>query len=150
VLAGMLQTMGIPARSIPAPGPPRSALYRSLLAGRNVLVIADDAATAAQVRPLIPAPGGAAVLVTSRGRLTGLAGARVVALSGLPDEDALTLPGRPAGPARIAAEPAAAHAIVAACAGLPLALRLAGVTLAARPGLSMARLARELNSARML
>jgi DNA-binding SARP family transcriptional activator len=146
VLAGMLQTLGIPARRIPAPGPARSALYRSLLAGRNVLVIADDAATAAQVRPLIPAPGGAAVLVTSRGRLTGLA----VALSGLPDDEALTLLGLTAGPARITAEPGAAHAIIAACAGLPLALRLAGVTLAARPGLTMARLARELGSARIL
>jgi len=150
VLAGMLQTLGIPASSVPAPGPARSALYRSLLAGRNVLVIADDAVTAAQVRPLIPAPGGAAVLVTSRGRLTGLAGARVVALSGLPDDDALTLLGLTAGPARIAAEPTAARAIVAACAGLPLALRLAGVTLAARPGLSMARLASELDSAHIL
>ncbi|HEY2077995.1 MAG TPA: AfsR/SARP family transcriptional regulator [Streptosporangiaceae bacterium] len=150
VLAGMLQTMGIPARSIPAPGPARSALYRSMLAGRNVLVIADDAATAAQVRPLLPAPGGAAVLVTSRGRLTGLAGARFLVLGGLPDDDALTLLGMTAGLARIAAEPAAARAIVAACAGLPLALRLAGVTLAARPGLSMARLASELGSLRTL
>ena len=150
VLAGMLQTMGIPARSIPAPGPARSALYRSLLAGRNVLVVADDAATAAQVRPLLPAPGGAAVIVTSRGLLTGLAGARLVSLSALPDGDALALLGLNAGLARIAAEPAAAEAIVAACAGLPLAVRLAGVTLAARPGLSMARLARELSSGRLL
>jgi DNA-binding SARP family transcriptional activator len=150
VLAGMLQTMGIPARRIPAPGPARSALYRSLLAGRNVLVVADDAATAAQVRPLVPAPAGAAVIVTSRGLLTGLAGARLVSLSALADGDALALLGLNAGPARIAAEPAAAQAIVAACAGLPLALRLAGVTLAARPGLSMARLARELGSGRIL
>ncbi len=150
VLAGMLQTMGIPARSIPAAGPARSALYRSLLAGRNVLVIADDAATAAQVRPLIPAPGGAAVLVTSRGRLTGLAGARFTALSGLPDAESLTLLGLTAGPERVASEPTAARAIGAACAGLPLALRLAGVTLAARPGLTMARLARELESSGVL
>jgi DNA-binding SARP family transcriptional activator len=150
VLAGMLQTMGIPARSIPAPGPARSALYRSLLAGRDVLVVADDAATAAQVRPLLPAPGGAAVIVTSRGLLSGLAGARLVTLSGLADGDALALLGLNAGPARLAAEPAAAQAIVAACAGLPLALRLAGVTLAARPGLSMGRLARELGSGRIM
>jgi hypothetical protein len=88
--------------------------------------------------------------VTSRGLLTGLAGARFVSLSGLADSDALALLSLNAGPARIAAEPAAAQAIVAACAGLPLALRLAGVTLAARPGLSMARLARELCSGRIL
>ena len=150
VLAGMLQTMGIPARSVPAAGPARSALYRSLLAGRNVLVIADDAANAAQVRPLIPAPGRAAVLVTSRGRLSGLAGARFIALSGLADDDALTLLGLIAGPERVAAEPAAARAIVAVCAGLPLALRLAGVTLAARPGLTIARFASELETGRVL
>jgi hypothetical protein len=150
VLAGMLQTMGIPARNIPSPGPARSALYRSLLAGRNVLVVADDAATAAQVRPLVPAPGGAAVIVTSRGLLTGLAGARLVTLGGLEDVNALSLLGLIAGPRRIAAEPAAAQAIVAVCAGLPLALRLAGVTLAARPGLSMARLARELGRGHIL
>ena len=150
VLAGMLQTMGIPARSIPAPGPARSALYRSLLAGHDVLVVADDAATAAQVRPLLPAPGGAAVIVTSRGLLTGLAGARLVSLSALADGEALALLGLNAGPARIVDEPAAAQAIVAACAGLPLALRLAGVTLATRPGLTMARLARELGSRRIL
>ena len=150
VLAGMLQTMGISARSTPAAGPARSAMYRSLLAGRNVLVIADAAATAAQVRPLIPAPGGAAVLVTSRGRLSGLSGARVIALSGLPDADALALLGLIAGSARVAAEPVAAQAIVDACAGMPLALRLAGVTLAARPGLTVARLAKELDRGRIL
>ncbi len=150
VLAGMLQTMGIQPRSMPAPGPARSALYRSLLAGRTVLVIADDAASAAQVRPLIPAPGGAAVLVTSRGRLTGLAGASFVALGGLADSEALTLLGLVAGPDRIAAEPAAAKAVIAACAGLPLAVRLAGASLAARPGLSVARLARELHGGRVL
>src|SRR5215469_9605383 len=91
VLAGILQTMGIPARSIPAPGPARPALYRSLLAGRRVLVVADDAATAAQVRPLLPAPGGAAVIVTSRGFLPGLAGARLVTLGALDDADARAL-----------------------------------------------------------
>ena len=150
VLAGMLQTMGIQARSIPMAGPARSAMYRSLLADRNVLIIADDAATAAQVRQLIPAPGGAAVLVTSRGRLSGLAGARVIALTGLPDADALALLGVTAGSARVAAEPAAAQAIVDACAGSPLALRLAGVTLATRPGLTVARLGQELGSGRIL
>jgi hypothetical protein len=90
------------------------------------------------------------VIVTSRGLLTGLAGARIVSLSALADGDALALLGLNAGQTRIAAEPAAAQAIVAACAGLPLALRLAGVTLAARPGLSVARLAHELSSERRL
>lgn len=144
VLADMLQALGVPIRGVPSAGPARAALFRSLLAGRRVLVIADDAATAAQVRPLIPAPDGAAVVVTSRSRLSGLAGASIVELNELPDDDALTLLGLTAGPERIAREPAAAGIIVRICAGMPLALRLAGITLAARPGLTVTRLARDL------
>ena len=144
VLADILQTLGIPTQAIPAAGPPRTALYRSLLTNRKVLVIADDAATAAQVRALIPAAGGAGVLVTSRSRLSALASAVVVDLDPLPDEDAVKLLDSAAGHGRIGREPAAAHAVVAVCAGLPLALRLAGSNLAARPGLTVARLASEL------
>jgi DNA-binding SARP family transcriptional activator len=143
VLADLLQSMGVPARSIPVTHPARSAMYRSLLAGRKVLVIVDDAATAAQVRPLMPAAGGAAVLVTSRSRLSGLAGARIVELDELAVEDGLRLLDLTAGPGRVASEPAAARAIVVACAGLPLAIRLAGAVLAARPGLTVATLADE-------
>ena len=150
VLADMLQSLGIAARSVPAAGPPRVALYRSLLAGRHLLVVADDAAFAAQVRPLIPAGGGAAMLVTSRSRLSGLAGASVVELGGLPDDAALGLLSSAAGPGRTAAEPTAASAIVAACGGLPLALRLAGAALAGRPGLTVTGLARELSGGRAL
>jgi len=144
VLAGMLGTLGIPERAVPPAGPARTALYRSLLAERKVLVIADDAAAAAQVRPLIPAAGEAAVLVTSRGRLSTLAGATVVVLGVIPDDDALKLLHSAAGPGRIGAETPDARAIVAACAGLPLAIRLAGSMLAARPGLSVARLAADI------
>ncbi|HTX82394.1 MAG TPA: BTAD domain-containing putative transcriptional regulator [Streptosporangiaceae bacterium] len=144
VLADMLQAMGVPIRGVPSAGPARAALYRSLLAGRRVLVIADDAATAAQVRPLIPAPDGAAVVVTSRSRLGGLAGASIVELGELPDDDALTLLSLIAGRDRIASEPAAAGVIVRICAGMPLALRLAGITLAARPGLRVTGLARDM------
>jgi tetratricopeptide (TPR) repeat protein len=149
VLSDMLRAMGIPARSIPPPGPARAAMYRSLLAGRKVLVLADDAATAGQVRPLVPAAGGAAVLVTSRGRLGGLAGARIVQLGGLPEDDALALLEATAGPGRVAAEPAAARAIVVACDGLPLALRLASAALAVRPGLPLTRMAAELTGPRI-
>jgi DNA-binding SARP family transcriptional activator len=141
VLAEILQSVGVPAHAIPLAGAARAAMYRSVLAGRKVLVIADDAANAAQVRPLIPAAGGAAVLVTSRSRLSGLAGARPVSLGELASKDALTLLDLAAGAGRIAAEPEAASAIVAACAGMPLAVRLAGTVLAARPGLTVTRLA---------
>jgi DNA-binding SARP family transcriptional activator len=150
VLSEMLRAMGIPARSIPQPGPARAAMYRSLLAGRKVLVIADDAATAAQVRLLVPAAGGAAVLVTSRGRLSGLAGAASVELGGLPEIEAVAFLGRAAGADRIAAEPGAARAVVAACGELPLAVRLAATTLTLRPGLTLSSLAEELSGSRVL
>lgn len=150
VLGEMLRAMGIPARSIPSTGPTRAALYRSLLAGRKVLVIADDVAAAAQVRPLLPAAGGAAVLVTSRARLSGLAGAKMVELSALPEEDSLALLEAAAGADRVKAEPAAARQVINACGGLPLAVRLAAVSLAARPGLSLAGLAGELTGGQAL
>ncbi len=149
VLADVLLSLGIAARSMPPTGPARAAMYRSLLANRRVLVVADDAAVAAQVRPLLPGPGGA-LLVTSRGRLSGLAGARVVELDGLPSQAALALLGSAAGAGRAAAEPDAAAAVVTACEGLPLALRLAGAALAQRPGLTVSRLARELAAGRAM
>ena len=150
VLADLLQLLGVQAGSIPSAGSARAALYRALLVGRKVLLIADDAATAAQVRPLIPAVGGAAIMVTSRSRLTGIAGARVIEIGELPADDAFALLVSVAGPQRIAAEPGAARAVISACGGLPLALRLAGATLAARPGLTVERLARDLGSGRAL
>ena len=150
VLAELLQAIGVTERNVPAAGPPRAALYRSLLADRRILVIADDAASAMQVRPLIPAAGGAGVIVTSRSRLSGLAGARHIELGGLDVADALALLCATAGPDRISADSAAAHAVAAICGGLPLALRLAGEVLAARPGLTVHALAAELASDRVL
>jgi DNA-binding SARP family transcriptional activator len=150
VLSELLRAMGIPARTIPQSGPGRAAMYRSLLAGRKVLVIADDAATASQVRPLVPAASGAAVLVTSRGRLSGLAGAATVELGELPEVDALSLLERTVSADRVAAEPGAARAILAACGGLPLAVRLAATTLALRPGVTLSWLAEELSGLRVL
>jgi DNA-binding SARP family transcriptional activator len=150
VLADILQSVGIPGRAIPLAGAARAAMYRSVLANRKILVIADDVAYAAQVRPLIPAAGGAAILVTSRSPLTGLVGARQVRLRELAPDDGLTLLDVTAGPGRIGAEPAAAREIVEACAGMPLAIRIAGAVLAARPGLALARLARECGSGHLL
>jgi DNA-binding SARP family transcriptional activator len=150
VLADVLQSIGVPADTVPLAGPARTAMYRSLLASRRILVIADDAAHAAQIRPFIPAAGGAAVLVTSRSPLTGLIGARQVRLLPLPSADALALLDLAGGPGRVGAEPEAAGEVVAACAGMPLAIRLAGALLAARPGLTLAGLARDCSSDRVL
>lgn len=146
VLADLLQSLGIPAKTIPPPGPARSAMYRSMLADRKVLVVADDAASARQIVPLLPAASGAAVLVTCRGRLTGLAGARIVAIGELPGDDALALLGSAAGPDRVAADEPSAALVLSACAGLPLALRIAGTAIASQPGLTLARLASRLSA----
>ncbi|GGT20976.1 BTAD domain-containing putative transcriptional regulator [Nonomuraea spiralis] len=114
----------------------RSALFRSLLAERPMLVLLDDARDAAQVRPLLPG-NDSAVIVTSRRRITELPGALRVQLGELSQEEALTLLGGIAGAERVAREPADALAVVALCGGLPLAVRSAGARLAGRPGWSL-------------
>ncbi len=126
----------------------RAARYRSMLAGRRVLVLLDDAADAAQVRPLLPAGAGSAVLVTGRTRFADLAGAVHLVLGELPAAEAVRLFGLIVGTGRVAAEPAAAAQVVAACGRLPLAVRIAGARLAARPGWTVVSLARRLAASR--
>ncbi|GGO73484.1 AfsR/SARP family transcriptional regulator [Nonomuraea cavernae] len=118
-----------------------AARYRTLLAGRRKLIVLEDAAAERQVRPLLPGAPGCGVIVTSRNRLTGLAGASVLDLGLLSDHAALHLLGRVAGPERVAADPDAAARIVRQCGGLPLALRIAGARLASRRHWPVARLA---------
>ncbi|GAA4203127.1 BTAD domain-containing putative transcriptional regulator [Streptosporangium oxazolinicum] len=131
------------APGVPPPGTLEecAARYRSLLADRRKLVVLEDAATERQVRPLLPGAPGCGVIVTSRNRLAGLAGATVLDLGLLPEPAALRLFDQVAGPERIAADPEAALRIVRQCGGLPLALRVAGARLASRRQWSVARLA---------
>ncbi|MEV0825060.1 AfsR/SARP family transcriptional regulator [Nonomuraea rubra] len=118
-----------------------AARYRTLLADRRKLVVLEDAAIERQVRPLLPGAPGCGVIVTSRNRLAGLAGADVLDLGLLPDHDALRLLEQGAGRDRIAADPDAALRIVRQCGGLPLALRICGARLASRRQWTVARLA---------
>jgi DNA-binding SARP family transcriptional activator/tetratricopeptide (TPR) repeat protein len=118
-----------------------AARYRTLLADRRKLIVLDDAVTERQVRPLLPGAPGCGVIVTSRNRLAGLAGAAVLDLGLLPDQAALRLLRQVAGRERIAADPEAARRIVRQCGGLPLALRICGARLASRRQWSVARLA---------
>jgi hypothetical protein len=141
VLGWFLRALGVDGGAVPAGLEERAALYRSRLAGRRVLVVLDDAADQAQVRPLLPGGPGCAVLITSRARLAGLAGARLVHVDVLDTGQAVALLARIAGSGRVAAEPAAATAIVAACGWLPLAVRIAGARLAARPHWPLCRMA---------
>lgn len=132
LLAELLAELGV--REIPDGLAARAARYRTRLAGRQVLLVLDDAACADQVRPLLPASGGCAVVVTSRCVLPDLDCARHVGLDVLEFEAADRLLAAIAGPARVAAEPEQARAVVRSCGRLPLAIRVVGGRLAGRPG----------------
>jgi DNA-binding SARP family transcriptional activator len=148
VLARFLRSLGVADSAVPTGLEDRVLLYRTLLADRRMLIVLDDAASAAQVRPLLPGGGACAVLVTGRTWFTGLAGAGHLDLPVFGEPEALDLLGRLAGADRIAAEPVDAKAIVHLCGLLPLAVRIAGARLAARPRLPLAQFATRLSAAR--
>jgi DNA-binding SARP family transcriptional activator len=132
VLGSFLRALGTADSAIPATLEERSALYRSVLDGRRVLVLLDNARDAAQVRPLLPGTAGCAALVTARVRMVDLAGAHLVDLDVMSPDEALSLFTKIVGEERVAAEREAALDVVAACGFLPLALRIAASRLAAR------------------
>ena len=144
VLVRMIAALGAPTAMIPEDLDERTRLFRTLTADRRVLVVLDDAATAAQVRPLLPGGPGCGVIVTSRGGLADLAGAHHVRLDVLPADEALKLLAATAGPQRVAAEPTAAERLLELCGRLPLAVRVAGAKLASRPHWSLGKLAERL------
>ncbi|MFL6077185.1 MAG: tetratricopeptide repeat protein, partial [Mycobacteriales bacterium] len=148
VLGGFLRALGVPASEIPCTLAERAQLYRERLADRRVLVVLDDAADERQVRPLIPGTAGSAVLVTSRARLSGLEGARVLELEVLSQDAARALLGALAGEERVRAEADAADRAIELCGRLPLALRIIGSRLAARRYWTLSRLATALASER--
>lgn len=141
ILGRFLRALGVDRSAVPSGVDERAALYRSRLAGRRVLVVLDNAAGETQVRPLLPGEASCAVLITSRTRLPGVEGSRLLGIDVLDARSALDLLGRIAGGARVDAEPDAAAAIVAACGRLPLAVRIAGARLAARPHWPLDRMA---------
>lgn len=150
-LTSMLKTLGVAADAIPVDVEDRTALYRTLLADRRVLVLLDNARDSEQVRPLLPGSSESLVVVTSRRRLDGLvvrSGARVLPLETLPTETAIELLDRAGAPGRSASEPDAARELAELCGGLPLALRIAAARLAANPGRGAADLVHELTDER--
>jgi DNA-binding SARP family transcriptional activator len=139
-----------PAR-VPGSLDAQAALLRSLVAGRRMLLVLDNASTVEQVRPLLPGGSGAFVVVTSRDKLAGLVvaeGAHPVPLEVLPPADARDLLAGRLGAARVAAEPAAVDEIVALCAALPLALAIMAARAAAHRNFPLAALAADLRDAR--
>lgn len=136
VLARFIAAFGVPAAAIPAGLDEAAAMYRSLLAGRRVLVVLDNAAGPEQVRPLLPGDEGCAVLVTGRDQLDWLVarqGAHRLKLGVLAASDAEDLLTELIGPARAAAEPGALSTLAELCGHLPLALRIAAADLSAHP-----------------
>ena len=136
VLVRFLAAFGVPAATIPADLDEAAAMYRSLLAGRRVLVVLDNAAGPDQVRPLLPGDEGCAVLVTGRDQLDWLVareGAHRLKLGVLAPADAQDLLTELIGPARAAAEPGSVSALADLCGHLPLALRIAAADLSAHP-----------------
>ncbi|MGG7575920.1 BTAD domain-containing putative transcriptional regulator [Streptomyces sirii] len=150
VLTHFLRALGVAESAVPDGVEQKAALYRSLIADRGILVLLDNARDCAQVRPLLPGAPACAVLVTTRGRTLALPGAHRVDVEVMQEEDALGLLGATVGAERMAAEPDAARELVAACGGLPLAVRIAAARLASRPGRTMADLVARLTDERRL
>ncbi|MBB4687902.1 AfsR/SARP family transcriptional regulator [Amycolatopsis jiangsuensis] len=147
LLAQFLLGLGVPADEVPEPLPERVALYRSLIAGRRMLVLLDDARSAEQVRPLLPPGPGSRTVVTSRSRLEALAvsdAAKLRVLGTLAADDAVRVIEELAGPADFDLN----HALARLCGYLPLALRIAGARLAASPQWTTEDLVAELGNER--
>ncbi|KOG45496.1 AfsR/SARP family transcriptional regulator [Streptomyces decoyicus] len=151
ILGDFLLALGTPPERVPSSAQAASALFRSLVAERRLLVVLDNARSSAQVRPLLPGGPHCATVVTSRSRLDGLVAtdcARPVGLQTLGHEEGAALLGAMLGPERVAEDPAAARELVDLCDGLPLALRAAAAQLTARPRWRLARLAAALRDER--
>jgi DNA-binding SARP family transcriptional activator/tetratricopeptide (TPR) repeat protein len=146
VLPELLRAMGV--TEIPRTLPERAALLRSALTGRRMCIVLDDAASAAQVAPLLPGAGGSAVLITSRVMLPDLVGAHPVELDVLGEPEAASLLAGIVGASRTRAEPESAAAILRFCGRLPLAIRVAGTRLAHRRGWTLRTLADRLRDER--
>jgi DNA-binding SARP family transcriptional activator/tetratricopeptide (TPR) repeat protein len=151
VLGDFLAALDVPAGRVPAEPATRAALYRTMLAGRRMLVMLDNARDSSQVLPLLPGSPGCLALVTSRGPLTALSavqGVRHVPLEVLTEAESHQLLAARLGADRIAAEPGAAQEIVALAGGLPLALAIVAARVAASPAHRLAALAAELRDER--
>jgi tetratricopeptide (TPR) repeat protein len=140
-LGRFLIDLGVSPRRIPEQLPQRETLYRSLTTDRSIAVLLDDALSAAQVRPLLPASVRSVVVVTSRWRLSGLrtVGARFVEVDPLNVSDSVELLHKVVGGSRTESERTEAEELARLCGGMPLALSVVGARLSARPHRSLAR-----------
>lgn len=148
-----LEALGVPTASIPVEAEARSALYRSLLADRRMLIVLDNARDEAQVLPLLPGSTRCCVIVTGRAQLAGLAARRGAHLLQLevfdPAESRELLAGR-LGTTRVQGEPEAAERIIERCAGLPLSLTMVAARAAVQADFALTSLAVELESSEVV
>ncbi|WP_308118316.1 ATP-binding protein [Streptomyces buecherae] len=144
VLATLLRALEVAEHAIPHDLAGRSGLLRSLLAPRRLLLVLDNAAHEAQIRPLLPSLGGSLTVITSRSGLTGLEGVHRIALPLLRREESVELLTRVVGPARVGREAQAARDLTDLCGHLPLAIRIVGQRLAGRPRERLAKLVAQL------
>ncbi|WP_404391353.1 BTAD domain-containing putative transcriptional regulator [Humibacillus xanthopallidus] len=137
-LARLIRSLGVAPDQVPTDEDDRIALYRSVVSGRRVLVVLDDATSEAQVRPLLPTTPGSCTLVTSRRKLSALAGAVRVPVPALDPTDSRRLLATLTGQARADAEPSELSRVADLCGHLPLALMVVGARLAANDSLTLA------------
>jgi tetratricopeptide (TPR) repeat protein len=141
VLEWFLLALGVRPVDVPFGLAPRQALYRTMTAGRAMAVLLDNAFSAAQVRPLLPASGAGTVVVTSRRRLAGLSldGGRFIEVDPLSVDDSVELLGNIVGHGRLAGEDDQAAELARLCGGMPIALSVVGARLSAHPRRSVSR-----------
>jgi DNA-binding SARP family transcriptional activator/tetratricopeptide (TPR) repeat protein len=135
-LARFLHALGIPSEAVPVELHEASALFRSLVADKRMLILLDNANHPDQVRPLLPGGSGCHVVITSRDRLAGLVardGARPLSLDVLTPNESHVLLGRLIGVGRVLGELTATADLAELCAWLPLALRIAAANIASQP-----------------
>jgi DNA-binding SARP family transcriptional activator len=151
VLEEFLVALGVAPPAVPASLSARSALYRSLMAGRRILVLLDNARDAGQVRPLLPGASGCVTVVTSRNRLSGLIAthhARALRLRVFDARYAREFLVRSLGAGRVSAAPGPVNEIIEYCGGLPLALAVVAARAGDMPDVSLSAIAAELRAAR--
>lgn len=148
VLSDLLHGLGITAAAVPVEPEQRIKLLRSQLAARRILLVLDDVGGEDQIADLLPGVPGPAVLITSRRRLAGIPGARPVDVGMMSTEESLTLLGHICGEQRVTAAPDVAAELSQMCGGLPLAVRIAGVRLAAHPHWAVSTLVDRLSDER--
>lgn len=141
LLRRFLRAVGVPPAQVPPGSDEAATMFRSWTAHRSVLIVLDDAYSAAQIQPLLPGSARCAVIITSRFALPGLAGASVIRLGMLDTAEAVTILAKLAGPEQVAREREAAREVVQLCGRLPLAVCVAGTRLAAIRGWRLSTLA---------